>query len=291
MNQGLITGNKIIANLIVGSDPFLISRLGGVESDLINYLSGSQKTFIKLKNASLVKKTWVNAGIWPPTMHEIRKFQIEYLYSLSNSDAFALWGDNTLTNEKYILDSIGKKSLQFPLRVLDPLQLSSEMNAESVWTNKLLDLNVLIVSNFAKSIQLQYTKHSHKGIHKHNFLPRFNLHAINPPLTQGLIFWNGKWSKNLEDFKKDIQFYCVNNKIDVALISAGSYGLPIGSYLKSIDVKSIYMGGALQLMFGIMGQRWTKSQNVLDQKNENWLEKPLEKPPFGFRIIEKKSYW
>jgi hypothetical protein len=233
----------------------------------------------------------VNAGVWPPSLQEITKFQIEYLKSLNNSDAIAMWGHDLLKNENSKVDSIKHQVFRFPLSVLDPLQLSLELIDTSIWSDKLFNLNVLVVSNLSKSIKLQYAKHEQKSIHTHNFLPKFNLFTVNPPLTQGLIFWNGRWSINLKDFNERVRYFCTRNRIDIALIAAGSYGLPIGSFLKSIGVKSIYMGGSLQLMFGIMGQRWAQSKSVSVVKNDNWLKSPIEKPPFGFRLIERKSYW
>jgi hypothetical protein len=291
MILSLNDGNRIISDFIEGPNPFLISRLGGVESEIINFISKQQKPFLSFKNIKLVKKTWVNAGIWPPTISEITKFGNEYRKALEASDAICVWGEKILQNENSIIKSLDNEIFQLPLRLLDPLQLSSELKDSFVWSQKLENLNVLIVSNLSQSIEIQYKKLPHREIHKHSILPKFNLFTITPPITQGLIFWNGRWNRNLEDFNFKAESFCKKNNIDIALISAGSYGLPIGNFLKSIGVKSIYMGGSLQLMFGVMGQRWSHSQNVLDLRNENWLEKPVEKPPFGFRLIEKKSYW
>jgi len=43
---------------------------------------------------------------------------------------------------------------------------------------------------------------------------------------------------------------------DIALIGAGAYGFPMGCYAKQSGKKAIVIGGPLQLLFGIKGNRW-----------------------------------
>ena len=44
---------------------------------------------------------------------------------------------------------------------------------------------------------------------------------------------------------------------DVALLGCGGYGLLISNYIyTNLNKSVIYIGGGLQLLFGIMGKRW-----------------------------------
>ena len=82
-----------------------------------------------------------------------------------------------------------------------------------------------------------------------------------------------------------------NKKYDYALVAAGAYGLPIGKFLKENRLSTIYLGGALQLLFGVFGARW-KNRSVIDLfRTSYWLEHPLEAPPRGASFIEGKTYW
>ena len=63
-----------------------------------------------------------------------------------------------------------------------------------------------------------------------------------------------------------------------------------------MDTASIYIGGALQLLFGIVGNRWRgfqKHNPVLSRlmNNSNWVA-PLksERPP-GYKTEESAAYW
>ena len=57
---------------------------------------------------------------------------------------------------------------------------------------------------------------------------------------------------------------------DIALVSCGGYGLPLCNFMKTIMNKSaIYVGGGLQLLFGVIGNRWLSNQTILKIINEN----------------------
>ena len=43
------------------------------------------------------------------------------------------------------------------------------------------------------------------------------------------------------------------------MLSCGSYGLPLGHYIThALGATAIYVGGALQLFFGLRGLRWRR---------------------------------
>jgi len=76
---------------------------------------------------------------------------------------------------------------------------------------------------------------------------------------------------------------------DIALIGCGAYGLPLAAYIKSKGKQAIHIGGSLQLLFGIMGERW-KSDKTL--KVNNYWTKPFKEDFIkkGSQI-EKGCYW
>jgi hypothetical protein len=66
---------------------------------------------------------------------------------------------------------------------------------------------------------------------------------------------------------------CANIKgfdFDVALLSCGGYGMPLCNFIKNDLKKSaIYVGGGLQLLFGVIGQRWLTHPTILEIIKEN----------------------
>jgi hypothetical protein len=181
-------------------------------------------------------------------------------------------------------------NIQVPIRILDPIQsILSGISSDEIWTQALAGKNVLVVSSFSETIAMQFMHR--KDLHQQTVLPEFSLHTCAPPSTNGAIFWKGNYSKNLDKFIKLINKSSVENSIDIALISAGAYGLPIMASLKSQGISSIYMGGSLQLLFGIMGNRWRRIEAIQSLITPSWVMAPKENRPFGYRLIEDGSYW
>ena len=72
--------------------------------------------------------------------------------------------------------------------------------------------------------------------------------------------------------------------------------MPLGAYLRGTGRSSIYIGGSLQMWFGIIGNRWrgwAKKNAFLRQvfNNSNWVSPlPSERPP-GYKTEESSAYW
>ena len=83
-------------------------------------------------------------------------------------------------------------------------------------------------------------------------------------------------------------------QFDLAVISCGGLGMLLGAHLKATNRSSMYMGGALQLWFGIIGKRWASS--YMSKTNTNWTRPLIEDVPKTFFRAHAKSgdgsaYW
>ena len=72
-------------------------------------------------------------------------------------------------------------------------------------------------------------------------------------------------------------------------LSCGCYGLPLCDYLKNKGHNSLYVGGLLQILFGLMGKRWETRQEVLQFFNIYW--KYPQKRPKNSVGVEGGCYW
>ena len=67
---------------------------------------------------------------------------------------------------------------------------------------------------------------------------------------------------------------------DVAFLSCGSYALPLGNFIKEdLHRQAIYVGGVLQLLFGVMGRRY-ENEHFLRQINRVKFIMPVEGAQF-----------
>lgn len=79
---------------------------------------------------------------------------------------------------------------------------------------------------------------------------------------------------------------------DVALIGAGAYGFPLAAHIKRWGRKAVHVGGALQLLFGIMGKRWEKDTSLSPYLNDQWVRPDACETPRDLRTLESGGcYW
>ena len=94
------------------------------------------------------------------------------------------------------------------------------------------------------------------------------------------------WLKTFIELQKRVDKH---PHIRVWFISCGCYGLPLCDYIKSKGCRAIYVGGVLQLMFGLKGKRWDKREEVTKLYNKHWRY-PEEKPANATNV-EGGCYW
>lgn len=120
---------------------------------------------------------------------------------------------------------------------------------------------ILIISPFSKSIEYQYNRKD--NLIKGYKFPDFKLTTYNTKITynskidtkETLGVQTNNWLEELEKMKKDIALL----DFDIALLSCGSYAMPLGKYIKNMGKKSIYIGGVLNVIFNIYGKRYDTS--------------------------------
>lgn len=283
----LVQANSVLRNIVSGNQPFQISRMGSVEANAVSWWQ-QHHNFRNFRFRER-KDSWIYAGIYPPTNSILSHFSEKYIGALATSDAIAVWPSGLQKSHDKVLDSLSTDIKQFPMSVLDIFACAQSIELSETWIQALANMRVLVIHPFAKSMTSQYQKLD--KLHGRPILPRFNLSTFAPPETQGLDLGTKSFTKCLNESYKALDILIEHNRPDIALIAAGAYGVPIGSFLKTRNVSSIYVGGALQLYFGIMGRRWVNREDLKPFITSNWLDRPYEKPPFGSRLIEGGSYW
>jgi hypothetical protein len=282
--KSLSDGNALILEALDSGSLFTVGRLGSVEFNLIKKLdAGKSLTLLDRKMG------WVNAGIWPPSRSEFLRFRDRYVAAIRNSEYMAVWPEKLLTGQASFLQEHAPNAKKLALGSLDPVLLAASGLSHTVWSKSLRGKKVLIVHSMASSVEEQ--RHKLTKLHPDGAIPQFDSKVIVPPSTNGLVFWKRGFEQQLEEFQINLKAMVIEFKPDVALVAAGAYGMPIQQQLRQMGVSSIYVGGALQLVFGILGHRWRSRPEIMSRANHYWLTAPLEKPPFGFRLVERGTYW
>jgi len=281
----------MMRELIQGSNKFFIGRLGSVESQILSRYLGDPAPLARapLRNdLRLRKEGWINAGIWPPSKSHFQTFSTVYESSLLQATGMAVWNNiSAIPNEQQLLQKYCAETLRFPIDILDISELYDDIT--DAWTQSLAGKRVLVISSFGKLIYTQYEKIT--VLHSQLILPKFELNVLTPPRTNGLKISFSTWEKEFELLKFKIQKTIYDFSPDIALVSAGAYGMPACAYLYQNGVSSIYVGGALQLYFGVWGTRWRTNSRVKKLSTEHWVEPPKKIKPTGSFLIENSAYW
>lgn len=283
--------NDIIIKLIQNNKPFMITRLGiGSETQSTYKYSKNEK--INKKNINVLSN---NAGIYD-TNNDIKileKYCGHYLDSIKNSSYMATWSINSGIDQeqKYFIEKFNLKSVT--TRVLEPFYIIDQ-NIKP-WSNYLKNKKILIIHPFINSFKIQMKN-------KFKFFDKNNDFIFHP--EQEFIFYKSfntaagnhihkNWLETFKIMCNDIK----NINFDVALLGCGGYGLPLCNYIfKDLKKSSIYIGGGLQLLFGIYGKRWETNKDVqkILQKNNtiSRMIRPIPEDSLkNSNKIEGACYW
>ena len=68
---------------------------------------------------------------------------------------------------------------------------------------------------------------------------------------------------------------------------------PILGRLYEMGKSAIYVGGVLQMYFGVYGSRWERERPLVMKlfKNEHWVRPSNDERPPGFENVEESCYW
>jgi glycosyltransferase GT-like protein len=79
---------------------------------------------------------------------------------------------------------------------------------------------------------------------------------------------------------------------DVALIGAGGLAIPIASHIKGMGKVAIDLGGHLQIVFGVIGQRWRQFEDMKrNYFTEHWIDMPPRYKPQETDVCDGGAYW
>lgn len=285
-NREVVSKNETncrIYSMIMSGKPFLVSRLGGCETEYVSSFLGRSS---KHKEKAL-DMMCTNAGFFPHDMDMCNRYAILYLDCLNQIDICGIW---RYFMEDYLIREYSPNSVLTILEYLEPWRTANNMIP---WSAALRGKKVLVVHPFAESIELQYRNKREKIWNNcgrgDEILPDFKLITLKAVQSMGGNGANGygNWFEALEymtEKVKEIDF-------DIAIVGCGAYGLPLSTRIKRLGKPVIHLAGATQLMFGIMGERWKKDDEISKYVNEYWVRPSSTETPNYAKTIENGCYW
>ena len=280
----------LINNAISDSKPIMISRFGSeihvlnVYIQICNKILSKYKTYIQSgiedKYTNHIRHVISNNnGVFPTNDETLNCFSEITLNSVKNIDVLGIW--KFLPREKQLYKQYCPHSQLIEAKYIEPYYHISP------WTKLLEGKKILVIHPFTESIKNQFTKR--KLLYEDpNMLPDFDLKTIKAvqSLAGNPVDFKD-WMEALDYMKSEID----KVDFDIALIGAGAYGLPLASYVKTIGKKAIHLGGAIQILFGIKGQRWDNHPIISKLYNKHWTRPLPSETIKKYKHIEDGCYW
>jgi hypothetical protein len=266
--------NNFLNDKLNDQRAFFISRLGYSELDYVSKLNKGPKLFTRLNQLKSFIKSPYSQYLRRNFLNSIGP-AIEETYK--NCDFhFYETADHIVSAEYYLNNKIGANRILLPQDIILPVMFKNP------WINSLRGKRVLVVSPFVDDFQLQLNHYENIWPSNKAMAPAYTFLKYKMP------FYFDNWKPALIAAKENIS----KINFDIALIGAGPISNLLGLYIRdSLKKKALNIGGALQLYYGILGQRWIDSGLVDEFINHNWRRPSTSPPKAAYRKADNIAYW
>lgn len=282
---------------IESNNNFIVPREAGIENvyAMIGVSAMQRGSFNPeethyINNTRAVMKN--NAGIFLQDGNSVVDYAKEYLEAFHRCDGYFDWEPQGPVAQGIVFNSFEFVQANFLNKKrfwsFGPLDIFHNVCQEIPWTFALKGKRLLIISPFEETFRKQLPHLS--KIYGRDLFPDCTFEFIRPPQTQGKN--NSKpFMDELNEFTEKL--FLIRDKFDIALVSCGGYGNPILGRLHKIGKSAIYVGGVLQMFFGVYGSRWERERPLMMKlfKNEYWVRPTADERPAGFENVEGSCYW
>ena len=269
--------NLLLYNRLLQRVPLLAGKLGSVESRLLGehrYGSGWPSRF----SGRTRRQAHQNAGIFPVDDRSLAAVAEELWTALHSIELLGCW---PVDYQARLFMDIPQLPWRCEMPDLEPFGYGLP------WSSALAGQRVLVLHPFVDSLRHQWSRRE-ALFPDHPVLPDFEAHFLATPMTiQGAEYEFGSWTEALECTWERIQGLC----FDVALIGGGAYSLPLAMRIRQMGRSAIHLGGALQLMFGVFGQRWERFASQRALFTAAWIRPLPSDRPANYQAVENGCYW
>jgi hypothetical protein len=270
-----------ITDKIKNNHPFIVSRFGNVELEWYYQTTILDKELFVRLFYFLTFKT----DVWRK-----KDFNIRHPYFIpsnrQNSMFFRDKMDLVIPEIDFLASwSKGEISRYVKLKTNIPKTFIFDIEpykSDNPWSLALKGKKVLIIHPMVELFQEQMKVR--EKLFKSDVLPEFEIIPL-----KALFFGDEKYPQWMDVFNY-YEKHINEIDFDISIVGCGTWGMPICKIVKDKGKGVIHLGGATQLMFGVMGKRWSAWPEYSKLVNEYWITEHKNKPAVS-DIIEGGCYW
>lgn len=288
IEKGASLISKLILECLSQEKGCLIGRNGTVELEvLLNYLR--YKKFFQDTTETLER----NAGVFPGEEASLSQWVHETTDANRQCDILAAgWYAPLRQQELLFLNQVNSTYSCVPLRSLESYYVPQHLR----WTTLLADQRVGVVSSFTETMKQQVRRSASVwGKESDSYLPDtadfvFFQTGYAPSVAQGRAEWQPlvkTWVEAIDHLEQKI----LEANVRIVLIGCGGLGMPLAQRLKKAGKIVIVLGGAIQVLFGIKGERWKHHDVISKLWNSSWIYPSIYETPASANLVERSCYW
>lgn len=269
------TANLELKKAIESSLPYMAARYGANEINLMVDALVHKKI-----SDGHMENMCVNAGFFPRGDEYAFRFGGLMKESSMLMDMEAIFQSK---DEEFVTAKYAKNAVLVNNRGIEPWY-----TPDDPWSASLKGKRVVIIHPFAETIASQYKKREvlFPGT---DILPEFNIRIVKAVQTIA-----GQKDDRFHDWFEALEYMfqeAMAEDFDVALIGCGAYGFPLAAKIKAAGKQAVHMGGALQILFGIKGNRWDTHPIISTFYNNEWVRPSDKDKPQNASKVEGACYW
>ena len=281
---------KWLESRISSKSNFLVTRIPGIELILSHFMFvNANKTEDDGQLYEHLMPTMKNnAGIKLETKSSALSYAKKQFMALKSSHLCLKWDHRDRVYSGIIKEQNGiLKRLKCDTNWAHVLDIFNYINYQP-WTTSLKRRRILIISPFVETFKKQLPHL--REIYQTDLFPECSFIFLKPPQTNGQN-QSREFDQELTEFIEEIR--SVVDQFDIALCSCGGYGNLVCHEIYKIGKSAIYVGGVLQMYFGVLGNRWIEEtpEIVKLYSNKYWCRPSCRDKPLDFEKIENGCYW
>ncbi len=237
----------------------------------IEEADGVRRRALELSLANLSLR---HSGIWPTDLGSLLAFCDRFRIAVGELDAIGLF-DDAFATELEILEELSPPGMRMRFGDQEPVRQPG-VPAGECWLELLRGRRVLIVCPFAEFLRTRAQADTYEAawssVGKRWFEPEAVSSLELPygfdPATQARY---GSALELLDEVAAAID----ELDFEVVLIGAGGLGIPLATRVKEAGRAGLSLGGHLQVIFGVHGERWLRQPEWRDGIiNDAWARLP-----------------
>ena len=230
------------------------------------------------------------SGIYPSSPAFAQEFVARYAHDLRALDAIGVFGTRI---EPALAEFHRLPGALIPYKCMEP-DRSSPADDAACYLPLFRDKRLLIVAPFAGLLRERANERTFEGV-----WARTGKRWFHPSSVESVEFPYGFDPATQVRFPTALglcDWICARVdavQFDVALIAAGGLAIPIAAHIKRSGRIGISLGGHLQVLFGVLGQRWRTRESWADRYfNDAWIDMPERyRPPNWAQLTDGGAYW